>query len=480
MNRKINNLRRVSLGIVLCFFLLEMCTFAGAQTITQNEFLEQLIQLHPQFEKEKLTAQIETKERNSFVGAEDWQLISTAFYAHEEPAIAFASPERSDAFSVSGGVERLFWKTGSRLTASFSSTRSSIKIDPFYRFPSSFYENQFSISYTHPLLKNKNGFLDKLQYDLKQYDIDFSEVQAIENLENFLTSSALKFLDWVYLTEQKEIVQERLRLSEEELTRTQKKREANLIDQADVIRAEDAVRIWKQNLVLIESYWHALQAELAVLTQNNRLYDLSPEFNLYQIEEHASLEETISQLKENSRILQLLNIRSEQLGYSRRGFEETSKPELSLVTRFNTKNVDERLGNSLEMDKPDVTVGLQFRFPLGNRTARSKITKTDLQISQLNKEIEEVTLDLVSAYTGLYIQIKELENVLALNREQIKSAQERTGEELNLYNQGRGELTFVIQSRDNEQNAKLTYAQNALTYHQLIIQSRALMDELYK
>ena len=78
------------------------------------------------------------------------------------------------------------------------------------------------------------------------------------------------------------------------------------------------------------------------------------------------------------------------------------------------------------------------------------------------------------------LSLKELEKVLKLNQEQIKSAKERTKEELKLYNRGRGELTFVILSRDNEKNAKLTYAFNALTYHKLIIEYRVLMDQLYR
>lgn len=451
-----------------------------AQTITQEEFLNQLRRVHPVFEKEKLTAQIEKQEQKSLLGTQDWNIISSVSFAHEEPAVAFAGPERTNAFSVSSGIERVFWKTGGRLSASFSSYRASIKIDPFYGFPNSFYENQFAITYTHPLLKNRNGFLDRLQYDLKHFDIDFSDVQAKENMEDFLASSADKFLDWAFLTEQKKVVSERLKLSEEELSRTKRKREANLVDEVDVIRAEDAVRIWRQNQVLVGSQWKALQAELAVLSQDSELYNVSPQFGLYEVVELAPLEENISQLKINSRLTAALNIRLKQLEYARRGFDETSKSDLSLMAQFSTKNLDESFGKSLGMDKPDALVGLQFSVPLGNRTARSQVAKTDLQIAQLEKQLDEVTLSLTSALTNLHIQIKELEEVLKLNQEQIESARQKTEEELRLYNQGRGNLTFVIQSRDSEQNAKLGYAQNALTYHKLIIEYRALMDQLYE
>ena len=46
-----------------------------------------------------------------------------------------------------------------------------------------------------------------------------------------------------------EAANERLKLSEEVLARTQRKREENLIDEVDIIRATDAVRIIKQNQV---------------------------------------------------------------------------------------------------------------------------------------------------------------------------------------------------------------------------------------
>jgi len=40
-------------------------------------------------------------------------------------------------------------------------------------------------------------------------------------------------------------------------------------------------------------------------------------------------------------------------------------------------------------------------------------------------------------------------------------------------------LTFVIQSRDNEQNARLSYVDNAALYHLLKLQYQALLDRLY-
>ncbi|MFQ5499033.1 MAG: TolC family protein, partial [Candidatus Zixiibacteriota bacterium] len=434
----------------------------------------------PLFAKERLNTEIEQSQRLSLTGAEDWTVSSSAGFSHLEPSIAFLGPERTDAFQVGAGLDRVFWNTGGRFSATLQASRVSLNIDPTLRFPDSYYENKLELTYSHPLLRNKRGFLDRLDFNLKQYDIDFSEVRASESMEDFLESSSLQFTRWVFLSEQVGIVWERLRLSEEELGNARKRQQANLVDKADVIRAEDAVRIWKQNLVLAQSQQSAMQAELAVLVQDSRLQNLEPDFDLYAVSQQPPLEQATATLKDNSRLIRLLRIRSRQLELARQGFVETGRPDLSVVAQVNVKKLDDGLGNSMVLDKPDATIGLQFSYPLNNRTATHNVVRADLKIAQLREQIDQVVLELTSAYTGIYIQIAELEKVLRLNREQIESASERTNEELTLYNQGRGELTFVIQSRDNEQNAKLTYARNALNYQELLVRASGLMDELYR
>jgi len=471
--------KKIISSLLLKVVLLNSFSLISAQTITISDFINQLKEVHPLFEKERLTTQIEQEHQNSYKGKQDWNIITSASYSHEDPLLAFSGPEQTDAISISGGVERLFWNTGGRLSASYTTNYAELEIDPIWGFPSSIYQNQFAITYSHPLLKNRKGFLDRLEYELKQFDVDFSEVQSQENVEEFLAESASKFLDWVFLYEQKLILAERLKLSKEELDRTERKRVSNLVNQVDVLRAEDAVRIWNQNLVLVETQLNALRAELSVLTKNSKIKNLIPEYNLYKLDEIIPLDKATTELVETSRILKNLNIRKKQLEIVQKGFKESAKADLTAYAQLNTKNLDENFGESFKMDKPDAVIGVQLSFPLENRTAKSQIIKTELQLSQLDAQFKELTITLSAALANIYVQLIEIEKVLALNQEQIESAKERTIEEWNLYNQGRSDLTFVIMSRDNEQNAKLTYAQNAMIYHKLSIEYKALMDRLY-
>ena len=484
--------------ILNLLILIGLFSVLKTQTITLDEFLDQLQQTHPLFEKERLTVQINSQEQEGYLGAQDWLLTSGPYYARQNPLPPGSFiPKRVDQMNLGAAAQRAFWKTGGRLSFSWSSNLTDQKgleefVLPFGDWfgdpsvpnivldtgPTKFYQNELAVTYTHPLLRNKSGFLDRLQYDLKQFDIDFSQVQAVENQEDFLAMTAGKFLDWVLLTEQRKIIQDRLKLSDEELARTQSKREANLVDEVDVLRAEDAVRIARQNQVLVESWWKALQAELAVLSMNSEIFDLNPEFDLNMFTELMTLEEASTYLNADSRLIRVLNVRLDQLQYARTGYEEILKPDLSVVAQINSKQLDEDLGESLKMAKTDTYVGLQFSLPLENRSAKSQITQSDLQIRQLEQQLMELGLTLTSTLSNIYIQIDELKEVLRLNEEQIQSAKRRTEEELRLYNQGRGDMTFVIQSQDSEENSKLSYAVNSVTYHKLIIAYRSLMDQL--
>ena len=450
-----------------------------AQSIGLQEFLNQLKEKHPLFEKEKLTSEIFQTEQRSLAGAQDWNFTSSIGYFSEEPVISFASPTKTSGGSLSGGLEKTFWGTGARLSTTITTTSLKFALPMgFDAIPTDNYQSEIALTYIHPLMKNRKGFLDRLQYNLKQFDIDASEINALENEENFLTESATKFLNWIFLVEQRNIIEERLSLSRTELERTERKRKANLVEQVDLIRAGDAVRISEQNLFLSELRLNGLKAELAILTQQNNYDNISPQYELYKTETLPPLEEVKATIESDSRIVRLLSIRIKQLMLARRGFKETAKPNLGLVAQISKKELDEGLGGSFGLEKTDALVALQFSVPLGNNRAKSNINRTDVQISQLRSQVKEAVIGLTSIVSNLHTQMTEMEKVLQLNVEQINSSKEKTKEELKLYNQGRGDLTFVIQSRDNEQNAKLLYAVNAFTYHTLFIQYLSLTDQL--
>ncbi len=466
------------------------CGSAGTETMTMGEFLEVVKASHPFFARESLSSRIEMQEQERYLGGQDWSLSSSPYYVYQKPVSSGAFyPEEIHQIGGDITVERTFWKTGGRFSLSWASEYTDQKVAdlvisspagdiPIPAGPSTIYSNRAYLTYSQPLLQNYGGELDRLNYELSQYTVDLTEIQAMENQEDFVLGLAERFLDWVLLSEQDRIARERLALAEEQLEQTKRQRAAHLVDQVDVLRAEDAVRIGQQGIVLIESQWESKQTELAVLAQSEALHDLTPEFDLYRLETLPNPDDAVAALKEKSRILRALTTRRKQLARLRGGFSEMGRPQLHLSVGAGLQGGDDEFTSALELTKPDVFVGLGFHHYLDNHTSKSDVARTDLEIRQLDEDIESISLDLEAGVRTLSILIQQMEEVLALNQDRIESAEAKTREELRLYNQGRGILTFVIQSRDNEEQAKLDYAGNAANYHKLILHYRALTDDL--
>jgi hypothetical protein len=152
---------------------------------------------------------------------------------------------------------------------------------------------------------------------------------------------------------------------------------------------------------------------------------------------------------------------------------------MDLVVAAGLKDGDETFDRSVDFDQPDATIAIEYRFPLGNRTARADLERNVLERHQVQQEIEVAALSLESAARGLLTQLSELESVLALNLEQVRTAGERTRAEEQLYRQGRNPLNFVIQSRDAEAVARQVHALNAVEYHALWFRLQAVLDRLW-
>lgn len=483
---KKGNKKFVRLLILSCFVPLVL----EAQFITLPDLIESVQKTHPFFTKESLSSEIGIKTQQGYLGMQDWVIRSSPYYTYQEPANSgLGVPTKLHNASADITVEKILWNTGGRFSVSWTTSYNDQTVADIVIpmptgdivipvGPSKFYSNRAYLTYTQPLLQNLGGKLDRLDYELSAYTVEILKLHAQENQEEFILGLADLYLDWVLFTEQQRIARERLELSKEQLQQIKRKRAAYLVDNIDVLRAEDAVRIGEQSIVLIESQLEAKRAELAVFAQSERLYNDQPMFEIYKIDTLPGPDEAVMAIKENSKILQALRTRREQLTYLIDGYEETRRPQLFLSVGAGLQGGHEEFAESFELDKPDFLVALDFRYPLGNRRAKSDVSKSELEKRQLTEDIRNIELEFEAGVRNLLILIRKMEEVLMLSKEQIESAKARTQEEIRLYNQGRNLLAIVIQSRDNEEQAKLTYAQNAATYHKLILQYRALMDEL--
>lgn len=443
-----------------------------------HHFLRQVYANHPFFDQQEMNAQIAEQQQRAYAGAEDWVVVANPGYQYRERSAGNGFFAEKDAqFGARAGVEREFWADGSRLALNY---------DYHYldqQYPSSLntleeHSHGLNLSYSLPLLKNRGGVLSRLAYELQAYEVDVAAIQADEVQEDFLAQRALAYLDWVWLHEQYRIANNRLLLAEEELQRSQQKRRARLAAEVDVLRAQDAVITAQQARQRIAAQHQALQIWLATESGDETLPQATPAFDLYRTDAPPSLDEVLATMTIESRLLKAIDLRLGQAQQELDGLENQTRPELDLVLGAGLASEHPDFNDSYDLDQPQYSIGFNFRYPLGQRTAKADVSRARLQQQQLRQQRANVLLQLAAQMRQLHAQMTVLLDVLALNQRQIDIAKQKTEEELRLHNQGRSELTFVIQSRDNEQNAQLAYAENAATYQRLWLQYQSLSDRL--
>lgn len=501
MNHNYTGRSKVNKTLYIIYTLIQISFISAGNTITQQEYFDMLIENHPLIKQENLSSKIENKNTEYFQGGQEWLFSGSSHIMRQNQMQPGAfSPDRVDISGLQFQMSRPFWNTGGRLSLSWATDFTNqhgltpfsmalpvlddnlniIGVNSFDLQTSSqkFYQSNLRLIYSQPLLQNFKGTLDRLGMESSEISSDIADIQAIENQEDFLLINGLKFLDWVLLSEQKNIASERKELADLQYEQTVRKRESNLVDEIDVLRSKDAVLKADQIAMLITAQWKGLQAELAAIAQNPKILNSEPQFNLYSIVPLLTIEQGSKKLKSNSRLISALSKQQEIIGIQKIGSQELVKPQLYINSEIFLKNGDDSYNDALLPKETDYNLSLQLSFPMNNSSAKSRVAQNDLQVYQLELATQNVLLNLESALKNLLIQLEDFEQILEMNNLQIETARNKTDEELKRYNLGRGDLTFVIQSQDSEAQARLSYAQNAATYQALNLQVTALLDEL--
>ena len=91
---------------------------------------------------------------------------------------------------------------------------------------------------------------------------------------------------------------------------------------------------------------------------------------------------------------------------------------------------------------------------------------------------DELLIDLMTLGSKYREQVDSLREIINLGKKQIQIANERAFEQRDNYNNGNGEMEFVISAQNNVQNARLNLAKSVTQYQKVVIDIKALLDQL--
>ena len=447
--------------------ILILLTGFNAQAISEREFIERLKATHPFFEQQALSSQIKQVEKRLTTANEDWVISINGNYKNENASdISSSTYNKLNTTSADVSATRKIANSGSDITFKHAWKDKNKDVNTT--------RNRFSLDYTYPLLRNRDGVNDQLDGDVAQIAIEKNTLERLEQEEDFILKKLKRFVDLAYAQEQKIINERRLVLAEQELDLVNQKFAASVVDKVDVLLQEDAYQRAQQQLLQAQQDLILLRHEIAITLALNfdQVVANTDLYKIYSAKEVWLLADT--------RALKITALDQKTLKRQLFSFKNESQAKLDLNLGLASEGENSSYSNSLENQSATWNVGLDWSYPLGGVKSSNNVKKAEIKLARLAQYKREQLLELNVQATILKEKIKLLMQMLKSNKKQISIAKARTVEERGRYANGSGQASFVISAQNNEQNAQLGYAQVATNYQKAVLDFKATIDQLVR
>ena len=446
-----------------------MLTTGVSLAMSEQDFIDRLTQVHPFFSQLENTKAIAKIDRQASTANQDWVLSATSTYKEEDYGeIATSSYTDLDTASIDLSAKKQLVDSGASLTLAHNWKEKSQSLNN--------HRNKFSIDYSYPLLKDAGGINDRLATDLAELDVDISQIEALENYENFVLGYWKKFIELAYLQAQYAINQERVTLAKKELELTEEKFKASVVDKVDMLNQKDAYQRAKTQALQAQQELTLQRYELA-LALDLPADKIDAELDLYQ---HFQTGETdlLTYLGKQARAVKISELNQSKLKRQLASQQNQSLADLDLNLGLASEGEHADYDHALEHQGTSYSLGLTLSYPLGTTQATSAVQKTQWQLKNASDAREQTLLELHTSAKLNLEKINLLAEMLGLSKVQMQIAKDRTLEEQKRYADGNSKASVVISAQDNEMSAKLNYAKSAKNYQQAVLDYQASIDTL--
>ena len=138
------------------------------------------------------------------------------------------------------------------------------------------------------------------------------------------------------------------------------------------------------------------------------------------------------------------------------------------------------LNGSLTENHPNAGISLTYSGSVNNEKNDNLISETDSRLKTVQLTGKSLTSEYLTEAESLFTQIDQNKILIAAQEELISIAAEKTEEERKYYNQGRGELNYILQSLDFETQQKIKMNDQILNLKRTGLKLKELSDNLLK
>ena len=349
----------------------------------------------------------------------DWvQFFDSAWRDTSEPignsltAGGTATQFNEQTFQATGGFRRLT-RYGGLLDISqrlgFQDNNSTFLI------PDQQANSQFTVNYTHPLLRGRGAAFNNSLVFLARVDAKVAEHQFMATLQEELLEVTRSY--WALYLERAVLAhQMRLFLKTEQIFKTLEARQGVDTQRTQLITASSALENRRSDLIRARTAVTNAETRLrglinAPILANTDVAELipveTPSVLQYPAELESELQTAIQSRPEIMAAVQQVKTGATRLGIARHEL----LPNLNLVTEFflnglqGDNDIFDSFTDQFSTGRPSYSLGIQYELPVGNRLAKSRLCRRQHELARLQDEYSRA---LEAVRTEVDIAVREL------------------------------------------------------------------------
>ncbi|MFC1658538.1 TolC family protein [Candidatus Omnitrophota bacterium] len=377
--------------------------------------------------------------------------------------------------------------TGTTLGLDFANQRSwtnstFTEINPAF-------DSSGKLSLKQELGKNFFGLKDRSDIKITKIDIENAQYTSLDKIEQALSIAQQTYWEVAQRLVQVEIRKGMLLKAEELFGINEDKFKKGIIEKPQLIASEANLRQKEIDLILAENELEFSMNKLKLLLNlDNPDTAVLPQETLGLFIEPQDLAQSLNSAFQNRR--DFLKARNEAESQKIKLVMQKNNlwPEINLeasVTRNGLNNHFTRAAREISSeDNPEYFLGLEIKFPLQNRQARSQFNKAKIEKAKalLNLKMTErrILVEINDGVRNCQIaaqRAQKQENVVSLQEEKLDA-------ELKNYEYGRSDTDTIIRYQDDLLLSRILYAQALLDYKKALIElalkENVLLDRHWK
>ncbi|MBU0686791.1 MAG: TolC family protein [Candidatus Margulisbacteria bacterium] len=483
-------MNKLIITLVLCILVLSSQVWAE-NTLTQTAFINEAISRNPSYQISAQEYLIALESDKSVRSLEDWNLVVAGIWDEATPApISTLSANYQRTMGYSVGLEKYIANSGTAIQIEHSNTRIDSQYPPpitipgigtlDFNPPAKYYLSSISVTIVQPLLKNAFGLATKNALKMSDYSLKLAKIKLSEDWEDFISLLRGEYLIWQKCNKNVEYVKKQVETAEDQLTLTQKQQKYGLSEDLDVVQVQQKLEAYKILLA---------QAKLACDTQTQKVSLLMghAEVSIEAIKPEAFTpnEAGMDEITAGAYLVSLSNVKKtadilvELQDINLETKENAQLMDVSLVLSAQPNAYSEKFSETYSTlgEYRNNSFTITASRPLANDEADAEAAKAKAEYKKAQAEKEEILLSAKIGLSALYNNLNRLTEMVQLNENNLKLAQQRLTLEKKKFNQGRSSVFFVLQAEDDLLKAENNLNETVFAREEIINQIKTLTDQ---